>query len=78
VPEPGVGAAQLGRHVRMPHGEPLDVHLVDDRVGVAAPERAACAADVAQQVVIGIAAGSRPADLAISRNAGRCARMSPT
>ncbi len=41
VPEPGVAAAQLGGHAWMAHREPFDVHLVDDRVGVAAPERAA-------------------------------------
>ena len=30
--EPGVGAAQLRRQVRVAGGEPLDVQLVDDRV----------------------------------------------
>ena len=30
--EPGVGAAQLRRQIRMAGGEPLDVELVDDRV----------------------------------------------
>ena len=34
VPEPGVGAAQLGRHVRVALGEALRVQLVDDGVGV--------------------------------------------
>ena len=36
VAEPGVGAAQLRRDVRVGRGEPLDVDLVDDRVGVPA------------------------------------------
>ena len=36
VAEPGVGAAQLGRDVRVGRGEPLDVDLVDDRVRVPA------------------------------------------
>ncbi len=39
VPEPRVGAAQRLGYVRVPHGEALDVHLVDDRVRVAAPRR---------------------------------------
>ena len=39
VREPGVGAAQVLGHVRVAHGEPLDVRLVDDRVRVAAPRR---------------------------------------
>ena len=33
----GVGPAQLGRDVRVAHGEALDVDLVDDRVRVAVP-----------------------------------------
>ena len=41
VRQPGVAAAQAGRHPWVAFGEPLDVHLVDDRVGVAAPHRPA-------------------------------------
>ena len=37
VAQAGVGAAQLGRHPGVAHGEALDVHLVDDRVRVPAP-----------------------------------------
>ena len=37
VTEPGVGALQLGRYAGVPHGEALDVHLVDDRVRVRTP-----------------------------------------
>ena len=36
VAEPGVGPPQLGGYARMPHGEALDVELVDDRVRVIA------------------------------------------
>ena len=32
VREPGVGAAHLGRDVGVPHGQALDVGLVDDRL----------------------------------------------
>ena len=35
VAQAGVGPPQLGRHAGMGHREPLDVHLVDDGVGVA-------------------------------------------
>ena len=37
VAQPGVGPSQLGRDVRVAHGEALDVDFVDDRVGVQAP-----------------------------------------
>ena len=37
VAQAGVGPAQLGRDVRVAHGEALDVDLVDDRVRVAVP-----------------------------------------
>ncbi len=33
VPESGVGAAQLGRHARVAHGEAAHVHLVQDGLG---------------------------------------------
>ena len=37
MPQPGVAAAQLLRYRRMPHREPLDVHLVEDGLRVVAP-----------------------------------------
>ena len=37
VGQPRKGAAQLGGHAGVAHGEPLDVDLVDDGVGVAVP-----------------------------------------
>ena len=37
VTEAGVSPAQLGRHLGVAHGEALDVHLVDNRVGVRVP-----------------------------------------
>ena len=37
VAQPRIGAAQLEGHAGMAHGEPLDMHLVDDGVGVAVP-----------------------------------------
>jgi hypothetical protein len=77
VPEPGVAAAQLRRHVRVALGEPLDVHLVDDGIGVGASRRR-----VALPVVgpLGDVDHQRPGDVrgrVDPRRPGRVGRVVP-
>ena len=50
VRQPRVRALERGRHARVAHREALDVHLVDDRVGVAVG------------AVAGVGPGERPVD----------------